>query len=194
MELFFLCCGLHGAFVLILSAPTRSGPRAVVWNTRTRHCCCSVTLVLLSVLVQTALSTSSAASGRCSRISSSRGLVEGLVLLQALSVGDSCASLLPSFSTWFRRVSGVAVASLRLPQALPFFRGVLSARVSCALRSLTWPPASRARGTDFLSPLRRFACVAVPTQCLLVLDLVLRPVDGEFDVELGTVCCGSLES
>ena len=69
-ELFFLCRGLHGA----LRAPSLC-----------------TTLLLLSVLVQTALSTSSAASSRCSRISPSRGLVEGLVFLRALSVGNSCA-------------------------------------------------------------------------------------------------------
>ena len=64
---------------------------------------------------------SSAASSRCSRISPSRGLVEGLVFFRALSVG-SCTRLLRSFSTWFRRVSDVdvAVASLRLLQASPF--------------------------------------------------------------------------
>ena len=53
-------------------------------------------LLLLSVLVQTAPNTSSAASGRCSRTPPSRGLVESLVLLRALSVGDSCA-VTPSF-------------------------------------------------------------------------------------------------
>ena len=127
MELFFLCRGLHGAFVLLLSAPTCSGPCAVVWNTYTRHFCCSVTPLLLSVLVQSALSTSSAVSGRCSRISPSRSLVEGLV------APPSC---------FFR-------AALSLPSLYfdcfkhPFCRGILAARVSCALRLLTWPSASR---------------------------------------------------
>ena len=129
VELFFLCRGLHGAFVLLLSAPTCSGPCAVVWNTCTRHFCCSVTPLLLSVLVQTALSTSSAASGRCSRIFPSRGLVE----------------LLRSFSNVFptcfcRRRRFTATAS-----STPFCRGVLTERVTCALRLLTWPSASRAR-------------------------------------------------
>ena len=95
------------------------------------------TFLLLSVLVQTAPSTSSAASGRCARILPSRGRVEGLVLLRAPSVGDPCARLLRSFSTWFRRVSDVAVASLRLLQA-PLL-------------------------SDSLSPLRCLTCVAVPT-------------------------------
>ena len=108
MELFFFCRCLHGAFVLFLSAPICSGLCAVVWNICTRH------------FVARSLSTSSAASCRCSRISSSRGLVEGLVLFRAMSVGDSCARLFHSFSTWFRRVSVVAVAPLRLLQAPPF--------------------------------------------------------------------------
>ena len=133
-----LCRGLHGAFVLVLSAPTCSEPCAVDWNTCTRHFCCSVTPLFLSVLVQSAPSTSSAASGRCSRISPSRGLVEGLVLLRALSVGDSCARHLRSFSTlWFRRVSAVAVASLRLLQAPPCVETSMP-----PLRLLTWLPAS----------------------------------------------------
>ncbi len=46
-----------------------------------------------------------------------------------------------------------------------FCRGVLIARVSYPLRLLTWPSASRARGTDCLSPLRCLVCVAVPTLC-----------------------------
>ena len=48
------------------SEPSRSGSCAVVWNTCTRRFCCSVTLFCFSVLVLTALSTSSAASSRCS--------------------------------------------------------------------------------------------------------------------------------
>ena len=116
------------------------------------------TLLLLSVLVQTARSTSSAASGRCSRIYPSRGLVEGPVFLRALSVGDSSGRLLRSFSTWFRRRRFTATAS-----GTSFCPGVLTASVSCALRLLTWPSACRARGTDFLSPLRCLTCVAVPT-------------------------------
>ena len=125
--------------------------------------CCSVTPSLLSVLVQTALTTSSAASGRCSRMFPSRGLVE-------LCSAEPCPSVTParqllrSFSTWFQRVSVVAVAPLRLLQApllsrCPFHESVLP------LRMLTWPSASRACGTDFLSPLRCFACVAVLMQC-----------------------------
>ena len=84
------CCGA----VLPLSAPTCSGPCAVVWNTCTRHFCYHL---LLSVHVQTALCTSSAASGRCSRISPSRGLVEDLVLLCALAVGPSATRARDSF-------------------------------------------------------------------------------------------------
>ena len=84
-----------------------------------------------------------AASGRCSRISPSRGPVEGLMFLQALSVGDSCARLLRSLPTWLRRVSDVAVTPLRLLQAPPLSK--LVTRVSYPLHLLIWPSASRAR-------------------------------------------------
>ena len=131
--------------------------------------CCSVTPLLLSVLVQTAQSTSSAAAGRCSRISPSRGLVEGLVFLRALSVGDSCASHLRSFSTLLRRVAVVAVASLRLLQATHFVVASLPreclAHFACSPGLRRLDVSSRARGTSFLSLMTCLACVAVPTKC-----------------------------
>ena len=73
----------------------------------------------------------------------------------------------------------VLCVSPRLLPALPFCRGVLTTRVSGELRCLL-PSASHTRGTDFLSPSRCLCC------CPDV-DLVLRPVDGELNVELGTV-------
>ena len=73
----------------------------------------------------------------------------------------------------------VLCVSPRLLPAPPFCRGVLTARVSGELRCLL-PSASHTRGTDFLSPSRCLCC------CPDV-ELVLRPVDGELNVELGTV-------
>ena len=145
------------------------GPCAVVWNTCTRHFCCSVTTLLLTVLLQTALSASSAASGR------------------ALSVGDSYARLLRSFSTWFRRVSVVVVASLRLLLAPLLSRGPCH---ECVL------PTSLAHLTVGVSHARHMLPVTFEMLGLCCcsdgmpsssLDFVFRPVDGESTVELGTV-------
>ena len=101
MELSVLCRGLHGTFVLLHSAPICPGPCAVAWNTCTRHFCCSVALLLLSVLVQAVLSTFPAP-----RPVAAREYLHGealwkvlCVFLRALSVG-----VLRSLSTWFRRV------------------------------------------------------------------------------------------
>ena len=108
---------------------------------------------------------SSAASGRCSRTSPSRGLVEGLVCVPPSPVRRRLlAGLLRSFPTWFRRV----LTSRSLPR--DFFRyPLLSRRLhreSVLRTSLSHlPSASHARGTDFLSPSRCLACVAVPTLC-----------------------------
>ena len=64
---------------------------------------------------------SSALSSRCSRISPSRGTVQGLVCVPPSPVrARLLARLLRSFSKWFRCVSDVAVASPRLLQAHPF--------------------------------------------------------------------------
>ena len=112
------------------------------------------------------LHVSSAASGRCSRISPSRSLVEGLVCVPPSPVRRRLlARLLRSFSTWFRRVSGVAGASPRLLQApLLFWR---------------LPRAWHRLSVTF--EMLGLCCV------LLVRDLLLRTVDGELDVELGTI-------
>ena len=113
-------------FVLLLSAPTCPGPCAVAWNTCTRHFCCSVVPLLLSVLVQTAPNTSSAASGRCSRKSPSRALVEGPCAppspFRRRLVRATPSIFLNVVPTCF---PDVAVASLRLLQAHPFCREVL---------------------------------------------------------------------
>ena len=152
-----------------------SEPCAVVWNTCTRHFCCSVTTLLLSVLVQTALSTFPAP-----RLVAAREYPHREALWKVLFVcvlpspvrRRLLARLLRSFSTWFRRV----LTSLSLHR--DFLRHLLlsrrphrkstlrtslfTARVSCASLSHL-PSASHARGTDFLSPSRCLACVAVPT-------------------------------
>ena len=91
----------------VLDLALSSGTLApVTFVARSHHCS--------SVLGQTALSTSSAASGRCSRISPSRGLVEAALSLPSLHCDCFNHSLC---------------------------RGILAARVSCALRLLTWPSA-----------------------------------------------------
>ena len=122
-----LCRGLvsAGACCCGALAPTCSGPCAVVWNTCTRHFCCSVTPLLLSVLAQTAPSTSSAASGRCSRISHRDSLWKVLSFLRAVSSELLCRCR--------RFTTTASVTSFR--------RGIL-AGVSCAHRLLTKPSAS----------------------------------------------------
>ena len=184
VELFFLCRGLHGAFVLLLSAPTCSGPCAVVWNTCTRRFCCSVTPFLLSVLVQTRTKHVQR------RPVAAREYLhrEALSLLRALS----CPSATPARDSFVhsQRGSDVFLTSPSLHYDCfrhTLCRGVLAARVSYPLRLLTWPSASRAwhrlsvtfemlglcccpdvmssRGPDFLSPFRCSAYVGVPTQC-----------------------------
>ena len=169
-----LCRDLHGAFVLLYSAPICPGPCAVAWNACSR---CSVTLFCSFPCLCAGHSkhVSSAASGRCSRVSSSRGFVEGLVCDPPSPVRRRLlARLLRSFSTWFRRVLTLPslhhdffqhislVVEASSPRECPAHFAVH--RESVLRSSLSHlPSASHARGTDFLSPSRCLACVAVPT-------------------------------
>ena len=120
------------------------------------------------VLVQSAPSTSSAASGRCSRISPSRGLVEGLVLPRC------------SFPEPLRcRCELVAAARTPLLKALMQLLSKSSSRATCAFT------LSQRCGSDVI--LASSSCLAVYvrvlclTGCVLVLNLVLHAVNGEAD-------------
>ena len=109
MELFVLCRGLHGAFVLLLSAPTCSGP-ALLSGTLI-PVARSHSFAPFRACAGRTKHVSSAASSRCSRISPSRGLVEGLVCVPPSPVRRRLlARLLRSFSTCF----DVVVPSPRL--------------------------------------------------------------------------------
>ena len=127
-------------------------------NTSTCHFCCSVTLLLLSVLVQTALGTSRAASCRCSRISPTARLC-----VRSCVPPNPVRRRLMRATRRRRRFTATSSGT-------SFFRSVQTASVSCALRLLTWPLASRC-----------LTCVAVPTfLSSSSWILSLHPVDGEF--------------
>ena len=151
--------------MLLLHAPTCSGHCAVVWNTSTRHFVAPVTpwhLYLCRPHCGRSCAPPCPVSGRLVRATP-------LVLSQR---GSDVILTSPSFHC-------------------DCFRHLLLSRRPChesvLPTSLAHLAVSVSRSTDFLSPLRRLACVAVPKQCPPRPGSCPSPVDGEFTVEPGTV-------
>ena len=118
---------------------------------------------------------STAASGRCSRISQSRGLVEGLVCVPPSPVRRRLlARLLRSFSTWFRRVL-MSPSLHRDFFRYSFCRGILAVIASCALRCLTCRRRLTCAAQTFCHLRDAWLVLLSRRNVLLVLDLVLRP-------------------
>ena len=180
VEACLLCRGLRGVFVLLLSAPTCAGPCAVAWNTCSR--CSGHTLLLLSVLghVQHRVRSLlvSPIARPCGR---------SCVSLRALSVGDSSRDSFGLSQRGSGRVSDVAgrftaTSSSTLLSRRPH-------RESALRTSKIHLPSAPRRARHRLSVTFEMAWLVLlfRRSVLLVLDLVLRPVDGEHDVELGTI-------
>ena len=130
-EMFFLCRGLHGAFVLLLSAPTCSGPCAVVWNWHPSLFLLGHTLAPLRACADRTKHVQRRVRSLFANIPIARPF------WRVLSSSEPCP-------TGFRRVSVVAVAPLRLLQAPLLSRRPCHESVF-PLRLLTWPSASLAR-------------------------------------------------
>ena len=117
---------------------------------------------------------SSAASGRCSRVSPSRGLVEGRVCVPPSPVRRRLlARLLRSFSTWFRVLTSPSLHR-------DFFRHLLLSRrphhESVLRTSLSHLPSASHAAQTFCHLRDAWLVLLSRRDVLLVLDLFLRSV------------------
>ena len=126
------------------------------------------TLLLLSVLVQAVLrNVSSAASGRCSRISQSRGVVEGLVCFPSEPCPSATLRATPSF---FLNVVPTCLTSPSSPRV-------------CLAHFAVSPAVDVSRAAQTFCHIRdAWLLLLSRRNVLLVLHLVLRFVDASRDV------------